>query len=179
MIGVSKVISTSLDAAKRLVVKILYQGKLTNGQGDVRTPIEASPFGVDSNPTEGKIAIYAQSPQKGKYYIIGYLNTDRKALVGETRLFSTSASGDLEMYLWLRNNGFMEIGGDQNHMTRYEGLETAFNQLKANFNTFVSVYNAHTHIVTSPGNPTGPAVAQGATSSADISNAKITEIKTI
>lgn len=178
MIGVSKVISTAWDSVSRLTVKVLFRGKLIDGKGDVRTPIEASPFGIDSNPTEGKIAIYAASPVKGKYYVIGYLNTNRLSETGEVRLFSTDDDGDLETYLWLKKTGIIEIAGSQNHMTRYEALETAFNQLKQDFNTLVSVYNAHTHIITSPGNPSGPAVAQGVASVADITPAKINEVKT-
>lgn len=191
MIGVAKVISTSLDRAKRSVVKILFQGKLTNGQGDVRTPIEASAFGVDSNPTEGKIAIYAQSPQKGKYYIIGYLNTDRKALVGETRLFSTDDAGALQAYLWLRNNGqFLELNGNDNFAVKFNELKTEFNELKGKHNDLVSKYNAlavlmgtHVHPYINVAIPATTSASgtpgQAATpSAANIDNAKNTKIKT-
>jgi len=178
MIGVSKVISTSLDAAKRLVVKILFQGKLTNGQGDVRTPIEASAFGVDSNPTEGKIAIYAQSPQKGKYYIIGYLNTDRKALTGETRLFSTNDSGSLQAYVWLRNNGqFLELNGDDNFAVKYNETKDELNKLKATLDDLVTKWNAFTSVY-APGSPssvgTPPTLA---TSNVQPNNSNFTLIK--
>lgn len=181
MIGVSKVISTSLDAAKRLVVKILFQGKLTNGQGDVRTPIEASSFGVDSNPTEGKIAIYAQSPQKGKYYIIGYLNTNRKALVGETRLFSTNESGELQAYVWLRNNGqFLELNGDDNFAVKFNELKTEFNKLKTSYNNLVTVFNAHTHPYVNGVSPavTSPSATPGTSNTSNIDLAKNDKIKT-
>lgn len=132
MIGVSKVISTTFDSARRLVVKVLFQGKLINGKGDVRTPVEASPFGVDSNPIEKKVAIYAQSPVKGQYYVIGYLNTERLAETGETRLFSTDADGNLQAYIWLRNTGeILELNGDDNFAVKYTELKAEYDKTKA------------------------------------------------
>jgi hypothetical protein len=133
MIGVVKVISTSFDEAKRLIVKVLFRGKIIDGKGDIRTPIEASPFGIDSNPTEKKVAIYAQSSVKGQYYIIGYLNTDRIAKVGETRIFSTNESGELQAYVLATNAGnILELNGNDNWAVKFNELKTE--AIKRGFN---------------------------------------------
>lgn len=185
MIGVGKVISTSHDASGRLVVKILYQGKLIEGKGDVRTPIESSAFGIDSNPTDGKVPIYAASPVKGKYYVIGYLNTNRLAETGEVRLFSTDADGELQAYVWLRNNGqFLELNGDDNFAVKFNELKEEFNKLKADYNSLVSVFNAHVHVVANavplvPGPVTAaPSATQGTPNTSNIDLAKNDKIKT-
>lgn len=191
MIGVSKVISSSFDSAKRLVVKILYQGIISKGVGDIRTPIEASPFGIDSNPTEGKIAIYAQSTVRGKYYVLGYLNTKRIAEVGETRLFSTDENGELQAYLHLRNAGnILELNGNDNYAVLFNELKTEFNKLKDDYNNLVTKVNAnasllgtHTHpylniAVPATTSPSGVPGQTGSANTSNIDNAKNTKIKT-
>jgi len=50
-----KVAGTSFDTFKRLVVKAW------NGKSDVRTAIEASSYGIDSNPVKDMVAIYMLS----------------------------------------------------------------------------------------------------------------------
>lgn len=180
MIGTVKVISTSFDKFKRLVVKVLFRGKIINGIGDIRTPIEASSFGIDSNPTAKKVAIYAESGVIGKYYIIGYLNTNRLADVGETRIFATDKDGVLKGYTWLKNNGTLELMGNTNWAVKFNELKTAFDELQSKFNTHVSTYNTHTHPyinVLVPAN-TSASAAVSTPSIADIDNAKNTKIKT-
>jgi hypothetical protein len=72
----------------------------------------------------------------------------------------------------------MEIGGDAYNMVRYQELETAFNQLKSDLNNFISIFNAHTHAgVTTGGGTSGVTATSGTSSSADITPAKIDEIK--
>ena len=65
-------------------------------------------------------------------------------------------------------------------MVRFSELETGFNELKDDFNNFIStVYNTHIHPgVLSGGASTSPTPSTGSSSSADISAAKIDEIKT-
>jgi hypothetical protein len=55
-------------------------------------------------------------------------------------------------------------------MTRFEELETGFNQLKSDFNSFL------THVHGGPGTPPAPPVLP---STASISGAKINEVKTL
>lgn len=78
---------------------------------------------------------------------------------------------------------FIEVGGDTDFMVRYSELESAFNQLKSDFDDLVGDYNSHQHTYITPLHPSSPGSTTGSqggsTSSADISGAKIDEIKTI
>lgn len=174
MLNITKVISTSFDDLQRRFIKVLRKGK-----SDVQTPIEASPFGIDSNPIKDMIAVYGQTEEKGKTVIIGYIDKNKLAASGETRLYSIDNNGNLKTYVWLKNDGTMEIGGNTKHMVRYEELQTAFNQLKQDLNTFITIFNSHTHTgVTIGVGSTSTTTTPGTTSSADISPAKIDNIKT-
>lgn len=174
MLNITKVISTSFDDLQRRFIKVLRKGK-----SDVQTPIEASPFGIDSNPIKDMIAVYGQTEEKGKTVIIGYIDKNKLAASGETRLYSIDNNGNLKTYVWLKNDGTMEIGGNTKHMVRYEELQTAFNQLKQDLNTFITIFNSHTHTgVTIGVGSTSTTTTPGTSSSADISPAKIDNIKT-
>jgi hypothetical protein len=167
MLNAVKVISTELDELKRRIVKYLRLGK-----SDVQTSYETVPFGIDSHPLKDMIAIYGMTGEKGKTVIIGYLNRGRVAAIGETRIFSTDSDGALKTFIWLKNDGTIQIGGSTDFMVRYSKLEAAFNELNNKFNAFANAYV--------PGGPSAqglPAAAQPST--ADITGAKIAEIKTI
>ena len=153
------------------------------GKSDVQECRQVAPYGSDSNPVKDMVAIYAPTGEDGKNVILGYVNKDQIADVGENRQFSTDENGDLSFYLHLKNDGTAEFGGNTRTMVRYQELESAFNQLKSDFNTLVTAYNSHTHpyvglAPAAPGNTT-PTTSSGSTSSADISGAEITEIKTL
>jgi len=170
-----KVLSTSIDDFSRRVVKFLRLGK-----SDVQTALEAAPYGVDSNPVADMVAVYAPTGEKGKTVIVGYINKLQLSAPGETRLYSTDANGELQTFLWLKADGTMELAGNTDNMVRYSELETAFNQLKSDFNTFVTTYNSHVHTgVTTGGGSSGTTPATGTSSSADITPAKIEQIKTL
>jgi hypothetical protein len=166
MASIVKVFSTEVDNLKRRVVKFLRYGS-----SDFQTSLEAGPFGFDSNPIKDMVAIYAESGTKGKTLIVGYLNKNQVANVGEVRLYSTDENGQQKMYAWLKNDGTMELGGDSDHLVRFSKLEEGFNKLRDDFNTFAQAYT--------PGGPssvgTPPTIMQ---SQASIADAKINEIKT-
>jgi hypothetical protein len=175
----TKVISTKFDDTKRLLVKFLRMGK-----SDVQECIEVSSYGVDSNPVKDMVALYVPTGETGKNAIIGYINKERLADVGEYRIFSTDDSGALKTYIWLHNDGTMEIGGDADNMVRFSELETAFNQLKDDHNALAQKWDAFC-LAYVPGSPstTGlPATLGSSTvgqSTADISGAKIDEVLTL
>ena len=160
---------------------------VVRGKGDVQTSYEVMPFGVDDVPPESWRAIYGETGEDGKSIIIGYFNLAQlDSLVrGEHRIYSTDPDGVVSTSIYLRGDGTMEIGGNADFMVRYNELETAFNQLKSDFDSLVTAYNAHTHIttaVTGGGGPPGVIAATTSTSSpstADITPAKIQEIKTL
>jgi len=75
---------------------------------------------------------------------------------------------------------FIEVGGATDFMVRFSVMETAFNTLKTDFNNLIIAYNAHVHPgVTAGGASTSATPSTGSSSSADISGAKIDEVKTI
>lgn len=167
----SKVISSTIESLKR-VVKVLRFGR-----SDVQTAYEAMPFGVDSSPLKDMSAIYSETGTNGKAVIIGYINKNQMAEPGETRLFSLDSDGNLKTYLYLKKDGNMDIGGDDDFMVRYSKLEEAFNDLKESHNDLVQKYNIHTHLA--PGGATSATATTATPSDADISGAKIEEIRTI
>lgn len=175
----SKHISSVIQKGRR-IVKVLCFGK-----SDVRTAYEVAPYGTDSQAPKDTIAIYADTSNNGERIVVGYINKQQLAQVGEHRTFSTDQNGEMKFYIWQKNDGTCEIGGDADHMVRYSKLEEAFNELKQDFNNLVSTFNSHIHTTTATiGSSATPGVissptSSGQSSSADITPAKIEEIKTI
>ncbi len=170
-----KVISTRIANGGIRLIKFLRMGLF-----DVQETKVAAPYGVDSNPIEDMVAVYAETSEKGNPVIIGYLNKNQIADIGEYRTFSTDEDGVEQFYMHLKNDGIAEIGGDTDFMVRYSELESAFNELRDDYNAFLIKYNAHVHpgVVVGPGSTLiTPSVESPST--ADISGAKIDEIKTI
>jgi hypothetical protein len=165
--NVVKVISTAIDSYQRRVVKFLRMGKY-----DVQTAVEASPYGIDSNPIKDMEAIYAQTDGRGDQVIIGYINKNKVANAGELRIYSTDLSGVEKFYVYLKNNGTLEMGGVADNAVRYSPLNTAIQQQKTDINTELGkIASAINAIV--PGSYT-PALI-----SINISGSKINEIKTL
>lgn len=179
-----KIISTSIKSAIRIVKFLRY------GKSDVQEVQQALPYGLDSNPVKDMIALHAETGQVGKSAVIGYLNLNAVAEVGGTRMYSTDEDGAVQFAIYLRADGTAEVGGDTDFMVRYSELESAFNELKSDFNDFVTKHNqllteykVHVHPgVTSGSSSTGATVSTqtpASSTTADISGAKIEEIKTI
>lgn len=115
-ITLSKVRSTLLEAGKR-ILKVEQFGVKT-------VDLEVSSFGDDGNPIENMTAIYADTSENGEPVIIGYVNENQLANVGEKRIYSLNINGGLSTYIWLRNNGNIEIGGTSHNAVRYAPLNT-------------------------------------------------------
>lgn len=170
----SQFISSTLESLKRVVNINLF------GNQDPRSAVEVGPFGVDSSP-RGKdlFAVYAKTGRDGDEIILGYINKQQIAQRGEMRIYSMASDNDYATDIILRADGTIEVGGYANHMTQFEGLQTAFNQLRSDFNALVTLYNAHVHSGgTLAGGFTGTTTTGGTSSTADILPAKLTNIKT-
>lgn len=94
-------------------------------QFGAKTAVECSPFGEDSSPVKGMTAIYAETSEIGDPVIIGYINENQMAAVGEKRMYSVKPDGTISIYVWLKNNGTMELGGTAHNLVRYTPLNTA------------------------------------------------------
>jgi len=123
MVKFTKLISTSIDGTARRILKVLRLGK-----SDVQTSFECAPYGIDSNPIKDMIAIHAPSSEAGKTVVIGYINKNQMADVGEIRIFATNAQGAEQSYMWAKNNGDVELNGSANSAVRYAQLNSALQQ---------------------------------------------------
>lgn len=179
MITVVKMISNSYDSLGRLISKFQRMGK-----ADIQEVITVGPFGVDSRAIKDMVAIHAQTGVSGESVVIGFINKDCIAAIGENRIFSTDENGILSTYIHLKNDQTMEIGGNTDFMVRYSELENAFDQLKSDHNQLAQKWDSFCSLYT-PGSPstvgTPPTLATSTVgqSTADITGAKIEEIKTL
>lgn len=129
--------SSTFDTFKRRVLKFLRLGLR-----DVQTAKEAGPYGVDSSPIKGMVALYAPSGVKGKNYIVGYLNINQLAQPGEFRAYSTDGNGALKTYLWLKADGSMEVGGSSDNLVRYSPLDQSLQNLATALNQELAAISA-------------------------------------
>lgn len=167
------VLSTEFSNLKRLIVKV------SNGKSRTVTAEEVSNYGVDSNPVKGMVAVYGTSEVDGAEVIIGYLNKDRLAAVGEMRIFATDTEGTLQLYLHLKNDGTAAFGGTADNLMRFSPAKEGFDELRADLNDLTAKFNAHVHPTTTPGSPTGPTATPASSSTASIDDSKIDEITTL
>jgi len=119
MVKISKIISSTIDKGRR-ILKILRLGK-----EDIQTSYESSPFGIDSNPTKDMIAIQMETAERGKTVIVGYINVNQIADVGELRLYSTNSQGVEQGYLYLKNDGNLELNGNVDNAMKFIPMNTA------------------------------------------------------
>lgn len=103
--------------------------------------------------------------------------SEQHAAIGELRLYSTNAIGEQKIYLWLKNDGTMELGGSTRNAVKYQELEDGFNQLRSDLNSLIADYNIHTHVCAAPTFPSAIPVPLGTPSTADISAAKSNNVK--
>lgn len=165
MITFSLVKENLLESGKRLLKVIQYGTK---------TADVAAAFGDDSAPLKDMIAIYANTSENGDNIIIGYLNKNQISAAGEKRIFSLKSDGSLSFAIHLKNDGTCEIGSDTDNAVRFSKLEEGFNKLRDDFNSFVNTsYNVHSHA----NSGAAPPSSLGTSSTANITAAKIDEIK--
>lgn len=144
---------------------------------DSHTAAQIAPFGDDSCPVEGMKGVEASTDDLGQNVVIGYFNRSILADKGEKRFYSLKADKTESFYIWLKNDGTCEIGGDTDNLVRYSELKEGFDKLKEDLNDLVLKYNSHTHMVSEL---TSTATSlMGSSSTADISDSKIDELKTL
>jgi hypothetical protein len=73
------------------------------------------------------------------------------------------------------NGATVELNGNTNFAVKYTELKTAFDLLKTELNSFITIFNAHVHVVTTPDTINGtaaPTVTPGVAATADIAASK-------
>lgn len=118
MITFSKFKEAFLEAGKR-ILKVEQFG--------VKTATEVSPFGVDANPLKDMTAIFAETSNISESVIVGYINKNQLANIGEVRLYSLDENNAVKSFIWLKNDGTIELNGNTYSSVRYEPLESGIN----------------------------------------------------
>ncbi len=170
--NVVKILGTFVEGGRRIVKLLRF------GRDDVQTSKQVTPYGFECNPVSDTVGLYTTTSSRNRTYVVGYISESNETEPGECRVFSTNAAGDVQIAFHYKADGTVEMGGKADNAVRYSKLKEAFDDLKSDFNNLVNNYNAHTHPVVSIGSPTGPAAPLGSPSAADITAAKIDELKT-
>lgn len=148
--------------------RLLLQVEMSNAD-DVQTVEMLNAPGENSNPPDDSQVLIVDLGRAFKVALAADDGITPDMAEGEKKLYSIS-SGAIAAFIKLLASGVLELNGNADFAVRYNALETAFNQLKAD-------YDAHTHLYTpGAGTPTQTAaVAVGST--ADITGAKVDEVK--
>jgi hypothetical protein len=154
----------------------VLQVELTNAD-DIQSIEQLGQTGEDSNPQPGARVIVLDL---GPAYRVAVATSDGitpTAAEGEKEIYSYDANGNKLAYIKLVSDGTVELNGNADFAVAFDDLQTAFNQLRDDFNNFVTtVYNLHNH-PTAPVGPVSPPALVGTSSSADMSGAKVDTVK--
>lgn len=112
------------------------------GKEDIQTSYESMPFGVDSVPIKDLIAIQMETSQRGKTVIVGYINKNQIADVGELKIYATNSTGVEQGYVHLKNNGTItangttiELNGNVDNVVKFIPLDAALKAQDTLLNT--------------------------------------------
>ena len=140
MVKVSKIISSTIKSGRR-ILKILGLGK-----EDIQTSYESMPFGVDSVPIKDLIAIQMETSERGKTVIVGYINKNQIADVGELRLYSLDATGAEQANVYLKKDGVLELNGNVDNAVKFipldAGLQSQTTAINAELVKIAAAINA-------------------------------------
>lgn len=125
---VGTVISNTINKIRKVIITTLG-GTLT------RTPIEISPFGIDTCPIPGMVAIYTDTIGNQTPILAGYFNISALAQPGENRQYCTDAQGNIKFYTWMKADGTMMIGGDADFAVGYTNLNSLLQTQAQNINS--------------------------------------------
>jgi len=75
----------------------------------------------------------------------------------------------------VKTSGEIRLNGSNDYAVKYNELKSAFDQLKNDFNAFITTYNTHVH--PAPGGTTSPTTSLGSSSTADMSNAQVDSVR--
>lgn len=126
MITLAKVKSSVIESGKR-IIKVLQFG--------TKTAKEVSPFGFDSSPLDNLTAIYAETTNKDESVIIGYINKNQLAGIGESRMYSLDVDGSLKAYILCDGKGQISLNGNEFSSVRFENLQASLNSQNFLINT--------------------------------------------
>lgn len=175
MLSVVEVLSASFDSGKRRLIKLLRMGR-----EDIQECVQSSPAGVDSSPVKNMRAIYGSTTERGKNYVIGYLQKEQLAEPGETRFFSVNDSGELKAWMWLKKDGTIEILGVDDNLIKYAQTAATIKEIQDDIAALKEVFSTWVPLPTDGGAALKAAAATWFAQPLieDISGAKFDEVKT-
>jgi GH15 family glucan-1,4-alpha-glucosidase len=98
---------------------------------------------------------------------------------GERKIYSQSG-GSIKAYTNYLKDGIQELNGNNDFITAFNEMKTAFDQMKGDLNGIINAWNAFATAY-APGGPsavgTPPSLSNVSTSSADMSGAKCSTLK--
>lgn len=147
------------------VSKLMLQVEVTDPD-DIQSIQAMSRSGEDSNPPNGSTVTILNVSDSFKLIVASDDGIVPSMGQGEKKLYSVSG-GAIAAFMNFLTTGVIEINGNADNAVRFSNLETAFNQLKAD-------YNLHVHALAGG---VGVASPPSPTTTADMSSAKVDEVK--
>lgn len=163
MIALAKYFSAVIESGKRII-------KSKGIGGSVMTTKEVGPFGFDSQPPEGWTALYCKTSNADEDCILGYINKNQLAEMGESRMYSVNAQGEVQATIVCDASGRISLNGNAYSSVRFENLQTALNSQ----NTLI---NAELTKIATAINGIAPGAYIVAPVSIDITTAKSENVK--
>lgn len=154
---------------------LLLQVEITDSE-DVQTIELVTQAGQDINPPDGSIVFINKVGDAWKIAVAVNDNIAPSMNEGEQKIYSSN-SGGIQAFINFLNTGILEINGNSDFAVRFNALEIGFNQLRTDFNTFITtVHDLHSH-PTAPAGPVSVPSILGTPSTASIASAKINTVK--
>lgn len=150
---------------------------------DVQTIELVNRNGEQTNPLDDHMLVILELGPAWKIAVAVRDNVELDATLarGEKILYSLDATNAIKASVRFKADGTLVLNEGEDYAVQFTAMQSAFNQLKSDFNTFVSsVFNAHTHPYLpgpGPAAPTSPTATPGSSSSADMAGAKIESIQ--
>lgn len=171
----SKIISSAIEKGK-LIVKILGYGSK-----DVQTIHNVQPFGIDARPVPGYRGIYADTASKEEKILIGIIHESVLVDEGEIRLRSEDSDKAEQAYLYLKNDGNIEINGDADNLMRFLNTKAVIEEIQNDLASIKQVFSTTWTPVPNDGGAalkTAAATWAGAALTENIDDSKIDNVKT-
>lgn len=142
---------------------------------DIQTVEMMSAAGEDVNPPVGNRVLIIDVGAAYKIAIAADDGIEPSMDEGEKKIYSIDG-GSISAFINLLNTGILELNGNNDFAVRFNALQAAFDELVTDFNNLVTIHDTHKHPTAAIGLPSLPDLT-GTASSADVSGAKINEIK--
>ena len=136
---------------------------------DIQTVEYFSGAGDDTIPPVGSLVTILSVGRAWKIAIASNDNIAPSMTEGERKIYS-SDGGVIKAFINWLSSGILELNGNSDFAVRFNALETGFNTLRSDHNTFL----VHVH-----GASGTPPVPPAVPSTASISAAKVDEVKII